>query len=388
MDWRGPLASAVLGISLVAVGCEGDGMFMCPTDLSLLSEIKAAGLGETLEARAQAPDPEKPVVVTTLQKPTTEKTVGVTAARVRAIVNGEAILDEELRAIAFPVLRGLEGLPEPERSKRQTEVLSLSLNTLIEREVVLQDAMVLLKKPGNEKNYDKFKEMTEKEFDKGWLRPVKEQLKLKTDDDLKVFLKGQGTSFEMQKRLWTRNYMKEQYLQQRVFPTVDIKLGHPQIVDYYEKHPEQFKIEDEVQWQELFIAMAKYTSREAPKRWAEQLAQRMRQGEDFAKLSEQYDDGDSRYRKGEGIGRKHGEIKPPEVEATLFSLKEGDIAILEQPSGFRIVRVLKRQVAGLKPFDEKTQKLIKDKIRGEIMERETKRMVVELKRDAVIEVLK
>ena len=51
MDWRGPLASAVLGISLVAVGCEGDGMFMCPTDLSLLSEIKAAGLGETLEGR-------------------------------------------------------------------------------------------------------------------------------------------------------------------------------------------------------------------------------------------------------------------------------------------------------------------------------------------------
>ena len=114
----------------------------------------------------------------------------------------------------------------------------------------------------------------------------------------------------------------------------------------------------------------------------------MRQGEDFAKLSEQYDDGDSRYRKGEGIGRKHGEIKPPEVEATLFSLKEGDIAILEQPSGFRIVRVLKRQFAGLKPFDEKTQKLIKDKIRGEIMDREIKRLVVELKRDAVIEVLK
>ena len=41
--------------------------------------------------------------------------------------------------------------------------------------------------------------------------------------------------------------------------------------------------------------------------------------------------------------------------------------------------------AGLKPFDEKTQKQIRGKLREEIAQREMKRMVSELKRLAVIE---
>ena len=45
--------------------------------------------------------------------------VGYTAAHVAAVVNGEAILDEELRAAAGDSLRRLEYLPEPERSKNR-----------------------------------------------------------------------------------------------------------------------------------------------------------------------------------------------------------------------------------------------------------------------------
>ena len=63
-------------------------------------------------------------------------------------------------------------------------------------------------------------------------------------------------------------------------------------------------------------------------------------------------------------------------------------AVLEQPPGFHVIRAVKRQRAGQLPFDEKTQKMIKDKLRGEIMQRETKRIVTELKRKAVIEVYK
>ena len=52
---------------------------------------------------------------------------------------------------------------------------------------------------------------------------------------------------------------------------------------------------------------------------------------------------------------------------------------------FAGIRVESREFTGLKPFDEKTQKQIRGKLREEIAQREMKRMVSELKRLAVIE---
>ena len=394
MHWRGPLASALVGFSLTALGCECEceEVFSDPcarADPALLRAIEVAGRGDEGDARAQAPDGEPPVVLAGFHpaaEPPGVQPAGYTAVRVVATVNGEAILEEELKAVTYDALRRLDGVPEPERSKRQGEVLSQALNGLIEREVVVQDALERLGH-GGPKNVEKIWDMVHKDFEKSWLGPIKAQFKIKSDDEFKAFLKTQGVSFTMAKRQWERQRLMEMYLQNRVFPTVD-KIGHMELVDYYERHPEEFKVEDSVEWQDLFIAAAKHASREAARRFAESLAQRVRQGEDFAKLSEQFDDGDGKLRRGEGIGRKRGEVKPPEAEPLLLSLNDGDVALLEQPHGFHVVRVVKRQRAGTMPFDEKTQKLIKDKLRMEILQRESKRLVTELKRKAVIEVYK
>ena len=262
------------------------------------------------------------------------------------------------------------------------------MNALIDREVVLQDAFGRLKQgPGGEKNVDKIKELADRDFEANWLQPVKKQLGLKTDEEFKTFLKQQGLSFKMQKRLRERQYMMEQYLQNRVGPILE-QLGHLDFQEYYETHPEVFKVEDEVEWQDLFIAASRYATREAAHRFAESLAQRVRAGEDFVKLSEQFDDGDGKLRKGQGLGRKRGEIKPAEVETPLFQLKDGGVSVVEKPNGFHVVRMVTRQFAGHLPFDEKTQKLIKEKIRSEIYAREAKRIVTDLKRQAIIEVYK
>jgi hypothetical protein len=392
MHWRGPLASALVGFSLVALGCECEEPWHDPcgcVDVGLLRAIEAAGRGDEGDARAQAPDNDQPVALTGFPSPVDPPGVqiaGYTAVRVVATVNGEAILEEELRAVTYDVLRRLEGVPEPERSKRQGEVLSQALTNLIEREVVVQEALERLGR-GGPKNVEKIWDLVHKDFEKSWLVPLKAQFKIKSDEEFRALLRSQGVSFEMAKRQWERQRMMEMYLQNRVFPIVD-KIGHMQLVDYYEQHPEQFKVEDNVEWQDLFVAAAKHASREAARRFAESLAQRVRQGEDFAKLSEQFDDGDGKLRHGEGIGRKPGEIKPPEAEPLLLSLKENDVALVEQPHGFHVVRLVKRQHAGTMPFDEKTQKLIKDKLRMEILQRESKRLVTELKRKAVIEVYK
>ncbi len=49
------------------------------------------------------------------------------------------------------------------------------------------------------------------------------------------------------------------------------------------------------------------------------------------------------------------------------------------------MRVAKRDHAGTRPFDDKVQKQIRDKLRGELAQREIRRLVTDLKRKAIIE---
>src|SRR5262249_33609451 len=121
-------------------------------------------------------------------------------------------------------------------------------------------------------------------------------------------------------------------------------------------------------------------------RFAEQLAAQAKNGEDFAKLAV-YDNGDSSYRHGEGYGKRRGEIKPTEAEAILFRMQPDQVGpAIEIPTGFHVIRLVKRDYAGLQPFDEKTQAEIRKKIENAVADREYKRLLNELKQKATIEI--
>src|SRR5262249_16983910 len=97
---------------------------------------------------------------------------------------------------------------------------------------------------------------------------------------------------------------------------------------------------------------------------------------------------DSKFRNGEGLGTHRGEIKPPELEETLFRLREGDVAVIPIATGVHVVRVTKRENAGPIPLDAETQKRIQSKIKNQVLEHEHKRIVRELRNRATIEITK
>ena len=67
-------------------------------------------------------------------------------------------------------------------------------------------------------------------------------------------------------------------------------------------------------------------------------------------------------------------------------MKDGEITALELANGFHVIRLVKREYAGTKPFDEKTQAQIRDKLRNEVFAREAKKIVEDLRSRATIEV--
>jgi parvulin-like peptidyl-prolyl isomerase len=298
-------------------------------------------------------------------------------ARIRAVVNGEAILDEEVYASSFQTLMNAHSEVE------KAGILNQKLNEIIDREVILQDAIAKLSKNGD-RILKELQRIASRQFEQQWLHKLMRANKYTDEEKFKEFLRASGMPVEMMRRQWERNFMAMEIVRGRIEPQLN-KVGHLQITEYYEKHANDFQVEDNLTWQDIFLASG--PSRENARQLANVLVSRLRSGEDFVGLAKAHDNGDSSLRENvEGIGHRRGEIRPPEVEETLFKMKEGELALIEVQTGFRIVKVTKRQDAGRRPFDDKVQKEIRDKLRGEIFQQEMKRIVNDLKRRAIIEI--
>jgi len=303
-------------------------------------------------------------------------------ATILAVVNSEPILEEEVHISCY------QQLAAARTPKERQEIIKQALEVIIDREILLQDALAKLDKGGKQgaKFIEQLKKLADEEFEKRWLRPIMEQNHIENKEEFATFMRQHGgISLEVMRRSSERNFMAMEYLRSRVEPHLS-RIGHNEIADYYTSHREEYTQPDSVHWQDILINAAGHASRAAARQFAESLVRRVRQGEDFAKLSTEFDNGTSgRFRKGDGEGRKHGEIFPREAEPVLFQMHDGDVEIVECAPGFHIVRLVKRQYAGPIPFDSKVQKEIRDKLRGMVFQREMKSIVTELKSKAVID---
>src|SRR5262249_44392301 len=155
-----------------------------------------------------------------------------------------------------------------------------------------------------------------------------------------------GLSLDSLKKQFERQFIYQEYLRFRAGPALE-RIGHEQLLDYYNGHAEEFQTVDSVDWQDLFVAVNRHPGPHAARQYAEGLPQRAVRGDDFVKLVQEFDNGDASYRNGEGFGHKRGEIKPAEAEPILFALKDGDVGpLVELTNGFHVVRLVKREHAG------------------------------------------
>jgi parvulin-like peptidyl-prolyl isomerase len=307
------------------------------------------------------------------------------SVRIRAHVNGVPIFHDEVQQLVYPSVLNLSPqLSEAERKAREEQIYKEGLQQVIDRELVLQDMEGKMTRNNAKQYLTRLKEAAAKEFDKT-MKVMKQRSGVKTDEEFKALLRRQGQGLEGVRRQFERNFMAREYMKGMVYPRIERWTGHQEIVDYYRDHPQEFQQVDGVKWNDIFVDVGQYRTREEAKATAEQLANRARSGVKFTELLK-YDNGDASYRNGEGFGQHRGEIKPTEAEPVLFAMNEGEVRVLEVPNGYHVIQLVKRDRAGLIPLDDKTQDLIRKKLQMQIAEREMKRFVDELKQKALIEI--
>src|SRR4051794_25474475 len=138
MRWRKYLCASVVSCTFIN-GCMGDQQVKSPPAPAVTRPQKAdpppapTGRNNFLDVLPEQPE---------------DAASGAVAARIRATVNGVPIFDEEVQANAYQFLLALKDVPEPERTTKRREVFKETLDQLIERELLIQDAQARLKKAG------------------------------------------------------------------------------------------------------------------------------------------------------------------------------------------------------------------------------------------------
>lgn len=330
----------------------------------------------TNATRGQNADPPNPIT------PTAGAAEQV-AVRIRAHVNGAPILDEELREALVMRTGEVMNVPEARRAAYFQEMAHKELDRLVERELILQEMFQKIKDMKRPQLLEQLKQEAAKEADRK-LKDVRTASKITNDADFRAFLQQTGLSVDGLRRQTERNFMMTEYIRNIIFPVVQ-RISLSQVREYYDDHPDEFVRPDRVKWMDIFIDASRFATPGEARQYAETIAQRARAGEDFVALVKQFDNGDSSLRNGEGLGQKRGEIKPAQAEPVLFSLQSGQVGpIIDLGFGLHVVKVIEREVAGVEPFDVKCQARVRDKLRGQIAEREYKRVVDDLKRTATV----
>jgi len=301
-----------------------------------------------------------------------------TKVRVRAWINGKPLFDDEIfAAIPRDFWRQIARLPEVQRQEEQAKMFTQVLENLIDQEVAYQEAVKKIQKM-NPRAMEKLKEAATEEFQK----QINQSMTKEQENDPLV-----KEALSILKRQVERNFIHMEYLRSQIIPEVNLRISFQVVEDYYQAHLNEFQKVDSVKWQNVFIAVN--ADRPTPahcKRFAEQLLAGLPNNAAFGELTK-YDDGDSKFREGAGLGQRKGEIKPAELEPILFKLKDGEIGpIVEISTGVHLMRVEKREYGGQLPLNEEVQRQIRTKLRGQIADREYKRKIREIRDRSVVEI--
>ncbi|HEX3150336.1 MAG TPA: peptidyl-prolyl cis-trans isomerase [Gemmataceae bacterium] len=356
-----------------AVPAEGirlpDGVTPITPPVAAPPVVPVGGNGPSLPPSPPAPAAPAPSAVSRFD-PSNDVQVQV---RIVASIGNNPIYESEVWEMVYQREGELQRLTSEQRAARQKEIFKEELRKIIDRELVIDELTAQLTRTKQTSAMTKLKDAASKEAE-ARLKDFKKERGIPNDDIFKEALRSQGLTMAGIRRQIERGFMMQTFLREKMSSYMD-KVGLSEVRDYYQSHPEEFQADDRVKWQDLFVLNERFKSPDEARQFAAGMARKAANGEDFAKLAETNSMGDSKFRKGAGIGEKAGEIFPADLEPTILALKPGQVTVKETDAGLHVIRIADRTYAGLRPYDEKLQGEVKRKVQAQIYEREVRRFL-------------
>ena len=295
--------------------------------------------------------------------------------RVAATVDDTPILLSEVQHRAEPELRRMEAdNPDPkEAAHRRDSMLRSALQVLID-EQLLQEQL-------KESNV----EITDDQVD-AVIADVKKQNNIPDDETLAKALEQEGLTMATYRKQLRRQLEKQKLLNTKVHG--QLKVGDDDLKSEYERTYVQAQGEDEVHARHILLQLKRDASPAedaAMHQRAEEIAQRIRAGADFAKLARELSDGPSASQGGDLGWFKRG-VMVAEFEKVAFALPVGAVSDpVRTQFGWHVIQVVGRRKAPPPPFDTVKEQL-RQKLSREQADRLTQDYLASLRKDAAIDI--
>lgn len=184
------------------------------------------------------------------------------------------------------------------------------------------------------------------------------------------------------------DFMTREYLTRVVVASVTVP--EDDLKKYYKENESKFLIPEQVKIRHIFVEAPK-DMKEEEKRKAlqkiEALQQRLKKGEDFAKVAQDAsEDAESAKRGGELGTISPGGTSAEEFEKAAFALKAGEVSdVVTTPYGYHIIKVDERKEKRTATLEEARDYILK-KLQNEYETKKMQEFVEQVSREAGVEV--
>jgi len=221
-----------------------------------------------------------------------------------------------------------------------------------------------------------------KQFDQKQLPRLIEQAKLETPADLEERLRSLGTSLDNTRR----SFYEQVTAREMVLREGEDKreVTHDQLLEYYQEHADAYLTHARVRWEQLSVRFDRYPSKRDAYRAIADMGNAVLNGARLDEVAKRDSQGPTAKAGGVYDWTTKGSLVSTVLDEALFQLPTEELSdILEDETGFHIIRVLEREEAGKVPFT-KAQVEIRDKIKEQRQEEKVKTYIERLKRETYV----
>jgi hypothetical protein len=271
-------------------------------------------------------------------------------ARIKEVTekSGQSIPEEQLHYARVNLIRGM---------------LSQAIQNKMMRESFLLDQVGTQAADKRTEAEDMLASRARQMFYESEVPELKKKYKVDDLTKLDTMLREKGSSVAARQRDFIDAMLGHLYIRSKVENDPEVSIA--EINNYYQSNSEEFMRPHRARWEQLSVMFAKFPSREA----AHQVIWEMGREAYFGGSMQAV----AREKSQEPLGKKggvhewtaQGSLASDPLDQEIFRLPLDAMSeIIEDSTGFHIVRVIERQEAGLTPLSE-VQEEIRSKIRQE-----------------------
>jgi len=210
----------------------------------------------------------------------------------------------------------------------------------------------------------------------------KSQFQLATLSEVEAKLRQEGASLVSLRRNFFNQTMGRQFIREKVGKPRD--LGRPELLAYYRKNIESYRIPARVKWRQIRIDLNREGGRPAAADALQQVIAGLRGQAAFAAMAQQFSDGPTAADGGDRGWLTRDSLSDEDIERALFSLPVGSVSqVFTGKNAYQIVLVVEREIGGHKPFGD-VQSEIETAIKTQEVERTMRSVLDDLLAQATI----